>query len=131
MLSMKYLWKNAYATITGSESNVAAASNGPSCDSASPPIVNSVTICGTVISERSRTTINGQRTSFQLDMNVRIATVIMTGRANGHTMLKRMRISEHPSIRAASMSADGILKKNCRNNTILNALIIVGAIRAR
>jgi hypothetical protein len=83
MLSMKYLWKNAYAITTGSASNVAAASRYPSCDSASPPVEKSATICGMVISDRSRTTIMGHNTSFQFVINVRSATVMMTGRDNG------------------------------------------------
>src|SRR5512143_1321230 len=93
MLSMKYLWKNAYAIMTVSESNVAAARSEPSCDSDSPPIVKMVTICGIVMSDRSRTTIKGQSTSFQFVMNVNSATVMTTGRERGQITWKRIRSS--------------------------------------
>ncbi len=84
-----------------------------------------------VISDRSRTTRRGQSTSFQLAMNVRIATVMITGRERGQMIRKRIRRSEQPSILAASIRAPGMLRKNCLNRTMLNPLIIAGTMRER
>ena len=45
-----------------------------------------------------------------LAMNVRIATVMITGRERGQMIRKRIRRSEHPSILAASIREVGILQ---------------------
>jgi hypothetical protein len=48
-------------------------------------------------------------------MNVKMATIASTGVASGQKIVKRIRISPIPSMRAESMSDWGIWRKNCRS----------------
>ena len=82
---------------------------------APPPSVNTVSNCGRVIVCCSRTTSSGQSTSFHDPMNVKIATMASTGRASGQKIVKRMRSSPMPSMRAESISDCGICRKNWRS----------------
>ena len=63
-------------------------------------------------------------------MNVKIATIASTGFASGQKIVKRMRSSPMPSMRAESMSDCGICRKNWRSIRIAVALNRYGTISA-
>ena len=64
-------------------------------------------------------TISGQRKMFQPKTNAMRVAVIRTGFESGTTMRARIRHSEQPSTRAASINSCGILRKNCRMRKIV------------
>ena len=59
-------------------------------------------------------TISGQRKLFQPNTTASSVAVMMIGREIGTTMRHRMRLSEQPSSRAASITSFGIVMKYCR-----------------
>ena len=73
--------------------------------------------------------ISGHRKSFHDHMNWMIASVASAGNESGKTILNRIPSREVPSIRAASSSSIGSVRKNWRNMKIPNALHRLGMIR--
>ena len=121
--------RNTYAITTGTTSTIAEASETPT-EPAPPPSANTVSSCGSVISCCSRTTSSGQSTSFHDPMKVKIATMESTGLDSGQKIVKRIRSSLIPSMRAESMSDCGIWRKNCRSIRIAVALNRYGTMSA-
>ena len=72
--------------------------------------------------------ISGHRKSFQDHMNWMIASVASAGSDSGSTILNRMPSREVPSIRAASSSSIGSVRKNWRSMKMPNALHRLGMI---
>ena len=115
MLSMNQRCRNRYAATTGTTRTMAAASctarpPGP----AAPPMRNTVSSCGRVMSPSSRMTRSGHSTSFHEPMNTNRPTMASGGPARGQNTVKMMRSSPMPSRRAASMSERGTCRKNWR-----------------
>ena len=68
---------------------------------------------GKVLIPSEFVTINGHMKLFQLDTNVNIASVAMTGMARGSAILKKVSIKLHPSILEDSSKSLGNPKKYC------------------
>ena len=76
--------------------------------------------------ESSVMTIRGQRKSFQVPMNVNMASVTRIGLHRGRMSDRYILKSPAPSIRAASMRLSGIESANWRIRKIPNTLAIPG-----
>ena len=68
---------------------------------------------GKVIIESLFRITRGHKKLFQDPRKVMTARVPIAGRVNGKMIFKKMRNSEHPSIRAESSSSSGIEPINC------------------
>ena len=75
-------------------------------------------------------TTSGQRKSFQFHRNAITASVASAGPESGNTMRTSVPSREQPSIRAASSSSIGSVRKNCRMRKIPNGVTRLGRISA-
>ena len=64
--------------------------------------------------------------SFQLPRKLKIASVASTGVSTGTTMVRKMRHSLAPSMRAASSRSSGMPRANWRTRKMPNTLAIIG-----
>ena len=74
--------------------------------------------------------MSGHRKSFHVHRNVTIASVASAGIESGRTIRKSTPSREQPSIRAASSSSTGSVRKNWRRRKMPNGVTRFGAIRA-
>ena len=76
------------------------------------PVEYSESATGSVYMSSVCAATSGHRKLFQLDRNVRMASVAIAGPHCGRMIWKKMRSSPAPSMRAASISASGMPAMN-------------------
>ncbi len=74
--------------------------------------------------------INGHRKSFHVHMNVITPSVASAGAESGRTIRVRTPSRDAPSMRAASSSSTGSVRKNCRIMKMPKPVARLGRIRA-
>ena len=95
---------------------------------ASPPAIIRLMPITVVYIDSSVVTSSGHRYWFQPKMNRITNSAAMFGRDSGTTTSQKKRIGPAPSMRAASASSSGIVRKNWRNRNVAVAEAISGTV---